>query len=129
VGLVGFLRYVDWPSFGGEHQVREILPEEYPLEHAHHYKLRAFMDNWGLYRFQTSPEAIAYLKTELNLESQGLVQHFPLIISRPPPYWWHPERLAQAEYFQSATRAADGRLYDLLYAQQSGIVYMIRFDG
>jgi hypothetical protein len=100
---------------GGAKQVRVHLPEQYPLENGHHYTLRAFMDSWELFRFRTSPQAVDYLKTELNLESQGMVHNFPMIVSRPPAYWWHPERLAEAEYFQSLTRADDGRLYELLY--------------
>ena len=129
--LVGFayLRYINWPSFGGAKEVRVYLPEEYPVKDAHHYTLRSFMDTWELYRFTTTPDAINFLVENLNLESHGLVYEFPLIVSKPPPYWWNPELLREAEYFSSRERAPDGRLYDLLYSMERGIVYLIRFDG
>jgi hypothetical protein len=87
------------------------------------------MDTWELYRFSTSSDAVAYLVNKLNLESKGMVHTFDLIISKPPPYWWNPEHLPEAEYYQSRERALDGKLYDLLYSKVDGIVYMIRFDG
>jgi hypothetical protein len=125
----GYARYIDFPAGDDSVLVRAYLPEPHPLEGAHHDLLRGFMDSWELYRFETSPEGVAYLVQSLSLESQGLVYEFPLIISKPPAYWWDPEQLAEAEYFTSHERAADGYLYDLLYSEADGIVYMIRFDG
>ena len=78
-GVFGYSRYIDFPSFDASTEVRAYLPEEYPVEDAHHYSYHNFMDNWELYRFSTSPEAIAFLASELNLESQGPVHEFPLI--------------------------------------------------
>lgn len=124
-----YSRYVDWPSFGDTDELRIYLPDEYQLDDPRYYQLRNFMDTWELFKFNTSPSAMEFLIDELNLESQGFVYNFPLIISRPPPYWWHPERLDEAELFQSSERAADGRHYELLYAEASGIVFMIRFDS
>jgi len=125
----GYSRYVDWPSFGGEARVRAILPEPYPVGDAHHYTYRNFMDTWELYRFETSIEAIAYLVEQLNLGPPNTVYEFPMIVSRPPPYWWHPEDLAQAEIYGSSQRAPDGRRYELLYSAQAGTAYLLRFDG
>ena len=122
-------RYIDWPSLGGAEAVRGYLPDQYPVSDAHHYTYRNFMDTWELYRFTTSPEAVSYLANILNLEPPVPVQEFPLIISRPPPYWWHPELLPQAELYSSHERASDGRNYNLLYAPGNGIAYLIRFDG
>jgi hypothetical protein len=87
------------------------------------------MDTWELYRFTTTPEAVAFLATELSLESKGTVNNFPLIISKPPPYWWDPELLDNAELFSAKQRAADGHSYEILYSIDTGIVYLIRFDG
>jgi hypothetical protein len=120
---------VDWPSFDGPGKVRVFVPDEYAIYDAYYYRLRGFMDTWDLYRFSTSPAAIDFLISNLNLESRGFVSNFPLIISKPPPYWWDPELLEIAELFQSKERASDGRHYDLLYSEETGIVYMIRFDG
>lgn len=125
----GYSRYVDWPSFGGRTQVREYIPEPYPVTNAHHYTYRNFMDTWELYRFTTTPEAIEYLADALNLSASVTVYEFPMIISRPPPYWWHPEELPQAQLYQGDKRAPDGHLYDLLYSEDSGVAYLIRFDG
>jgi hypothetical protein len=129
VGAFAYSLYIDFPSIDGPSEVRAYLPEEYSIKEAHYYQLRGFMDTWDLYRFTTSREAIDYLIVELKLESKGIVQNYPLIISKPPPYWWNPEDLPEAELFQSRERAPDGRLYDLLYSEDEGIVYMIRFDG
>ncbi len=129
LGGVGYSRYIDWPAFDDSALIRVYIPDEYPLDDAHHYTLRGFMDTWDLYRFSTSPEAILFLVAELKLESTGTVREFDLIISKPPAYWWDPELLREAEYYQSYERAADGRLYDLLYSREEGIAYMIRFDG
>jgi len=128
-GLVVYSRYIDFPSFDGSPEIRAYLPETYPITDAHHYSFNNFMDNWELYRFSTTPEAIIFLASELHLESQGMVHEFPLIISKPPPYWWNPELLKEAELFRSSQRAPDGHTYDLLYSSASGIAYMIRFDG
>lgn len=128
-GLVAYSRYIDFPSFDGSSDLRVYLPEKYPITDAHHYLYNNFMDNWELYQFSTTPEAIAFLASDLNLESQGRVYEFPLIISKPPPYWWNPERLKEAELFRSSKRAPDGHNYDLLYSRETGIAYMIRFDG
>jgi hypothetical protein len=87
------------------------------------------MDTWELYTFTTSPEAVAFLATTLNLGSPAPVQEFPMIISRPPPYWWHPEVLSQAELYGSEDRAPDGHNYQLLFSVETGIAYLIRFDG
>jgi hypothetical protein len=126
---LGYSRYVDWPSFGAASQVRRYIPEPYPLSATYHYTYANFMDTWELYRFTTTPDGIAYLSDKLNLGAPATVHNFPLIVSRPPPYWWHPELLADAELFRSDGRAPDGRLYDLLYSPASGIAYLIRFDG
>ena len=128
-GLVAYSRYIDFPSFDAYSEIRAYLPEPYPLTAAHHYLYNNFMDNWELYRFSTTPEAILFLASELHLESQGMVHEFPLIISKPPPYWWNPELLEEAELFRSGKRAPDGHNYDLLYSTETGIAYMIRFDG
>ena len=128
-GLAAYSRYIDFPSFDGSSEIRTYLPETYPITDAHHYSFNNFMDNWELYRFSTTPEAIIFLASELHLESQGVVHEFPLIISKPPPYWWNPELLKEAELFRSSQRAPDGHTYDLLYSSASGIAYMIRFDG
>jgi len=124
-----YSRYVDWPSFGGNAQVREYVPEPYPIEAAHHYTYHNFMDTWELYKFTTTPETIVYLADALNLSTPVTVYEFPLIISRPPPYWWHPEALAQASLYRSQARAPDGHNYDLLYSENSGVAYLVRFDG
>lgn len=128
-GAVGYSRHVDWPSIGGAREVRAYVPEDYPLEDAHHYTYRNFMDTWELYRFTSSPAAIRFLAEKLKLGSPATVYEFPLIVSRPPPYWWHPEQLPKAELYASAERAEDGRIYELLYSGETGIAYMIRFDG
>jgi hypothetical protein len=129
ISAFAYALYVDWPAFDEPQAVRVYLPVEYPIEDAHHYKLRSFMDTWDLYKFTTSSSAIAHLKSELKLESRGYVQNFDLIISKPPAYWWEPEKLDEAELFQSTERADDGRLYELLYSEETGITYLIRFDG
>jgi hypothetical protein len=129
IGIFAYSRYIDWPSGDASPEVRVYLPDQYPLSEAYHYTLRDFMDTWELYRFSTSSDAVAFLVNDLNLESQGMVNEFDLIISKPPPHWWDPEHLLEAEYYQSRDRAADGRLYDLLCSKDDGIVYMIRFDG
>jgi hypothetical protein len=126
---LAYSRYVDWPSLGGEAQVREYLPERYPLAGTHHYTYSNFMDTWELYRFTTTPEAIAYLADGLGLSAPAPVREFPLIISRPPPYWWHPETLQEAQLYRNGQRAPDGHMYDLLYSADSGVAYLIRFDG
>ncbi len=126
---LAYARFIDWPSTGGTGQVRAYLPERFLAQDAHHYRYRNFMDTWELYRFRTTPEAIDYLAASLKLEPAGQVSNFPLIVSRPPPYWWHPEALPEATLYSSAERAPDGHLYDLLYAEESGIAYLIRFDG
>lgn len=128
-GAAIYSRHVDWPSLGGSSRVRAYIPGPYPIGDAHHYTYRNFMDTWELYRFTTTPEAIAYLADELNLSAPATVRRFPLIISRPPPYWCHPERLPEAELYRSEDRAPAGRLYDLLFSRDSGIAYLIRFDG
>jgi hypothetical protein len=110
-------------------EIREILPDEYIVSDVYHYEYRSFMDTWDLYRFSTTPAAIDFLKSKLNLEFQGIVHNYPLIISKPPAYWWDPEQEVEAELYQSSQRAADERLYELLYSQSSGIAYLIRFDG
>ena len=125
----GYSRYVDWPSFGANAEVRLYIPDRYPISDTHQYTYSNFMDTWELYRFTTTPDAIVYLADELKLASPATVHEFPLIISRPPPYWWHPELLPDAELYRSSVRAPDGHLYDLLYAQDSGVAYLIRFDG
>jgi hypothetical protein len=53
LGLVaaGYAHHVDWPSMDGAKDVREYLPEQHPLDNAHHYTLRAFMDSWELFRY------------------------------------------------------------------------------
>jgi hypothetical protein len=109
--------------------VRAYLPDQYPVSDAHHYTYRNFMDTWELYRFSASPEAISFLAGELNLEEPVPVQKFPLIVSRPPPYWWHPELLPEADLYRSQQRSPDGHNYDLLYSAGEGIAYLIRFDG
>ena len=128
-GLLAYSRYIDFPSFDGSPAIRAYLPDTYSINDAHHYSYNNFMDNWELYRFSTTPEAINFLVSELRLESQGMVHEFPLIISKPPPYWWNPELLKEAELFRSSQRAPDGHTYDLLYSSEAGIAYMIRFDG
>lgn len=128
-GALGYARYVDWPSFDGSKRVREYLPSQYPIQDAHFYQYRNFMDNWDLYRFTTSPAAIEFLAASLHLSLEGVVHEFPLIISRPPPYWWHPELLPEADLYRSSERAPGGHLYDLLYSQETGIAYLIQFDG
>jgi hypothetical protein len=128
-GVISYSRYIDFPSFGSSGKVRTYLPEQYPVEDAYHYSYHNFMDNWELYRFSTTPEAIAFLASDLNLESQGLVHKFPMIISKPPPYWWDPELLENAELFSSRSRAPDGHNYNLLFSRETGIAYMVRFDG
>jgi hypothetical protein len=87
------------------------------------------MDTWELYRFTSTPEAGAYLADTLNLSSAVTVHEFPLIISRPPPYWRRPEALQEAQLYRSEQRAPDGRRYDLLYSAGSGVAYLVRFDG
>jgi hypothetical protein len=57
------------------------------------------------------------------------VQNYPLIISKPPPYWWYSEKPGEAELFQSSKSVFNGRNDELLYSGKSGIVYLIRFDG
>jgi hypothetical protein len=128
-GALGYARYVDWPSFDGSQSVREYLPSDYSIQDAHFYRYRNFIDTWDLYRFTTSPEAIKFLTASLHLSPEGVVYEFPLIVSRPPPYWWHPELLAEADLYRSKERAPDGHLYDLLYSQETGVAYMIQFDG
>lgn len=125
----GYASYIDWPSFNEPRSVRNYLPDEYPVNDAHHYTYSNFMDTWELYRFTTTPEAVAFLAAELSLESKGTVNNFPLIISKPPPYWWDPELLDNAELFRANQRAADGHIYEILYSRDTGIVYLIRFDG
>jgi len=120
---IAYSRYIDWPSLGGKAQVRRIIPKPYPITDAHHYTYRNFMDTWELYRFTTSPETINYLVNALNLSDPKTVYEFPLIVSRPPPYWWHPEVLPQALLYRSEERAPDGHLYDLLYSEDIGIAY------
>ena len=124
-----YSRYIDWPSIDKTSEVRVYLPDQYPVSKTYHYTLRNFMDTWELYRFSTSSDAVAFLINDLKLESKGIVHEFDLIISKPPPYWWNPEHLIEAELYESRERALDGRLYDLLYSEDEGIVYMIRFDG
>jgi hypothetical protein len=124
-----YLKYIDWPSLGGDSQVRRYIPSEYPIQDAHHYTYRNFMDTWELYRFTTTPEAIAHLANSLNLSAPTTVHEFDLIVSRPPPYWWHPESLDEGQLYRSEQRAPDGHLYDLLYSVDLGIAYFIRFDG
>jgi hypothetical protein len=87
------------------------------------------MDTWELYRFTTTPEAIAHLANSLNLSAPTTVHEFDMIISRPPPYWWHPESLEEGQLYRSEQRAPDGHMYDLLYSVDLGIAYFIRFDG
>jgi hypothetical protein len=128
-GGLTYSRYIDWPSFGAKGSVRFYIPDQFPISDTHHYTYSNFMDTWELYRFTTTPEAISYLATELNLASPATVHEFPLIISRPPPYWWHPELLPDAQLYRSAHRASDGHLYDLLYSPDSGIAFLVRFDG
>jgi hypothetical protein len=137
-GLVGLVviymvqdysRYYDWPSFNGAAHVREYVPASYPVANAHYYQYDNIVDTWELYRFNTSPEAVAKLAENLRLSSQGTVSNFALIVSRPPPNWWHPEQLASAELFAALERGPDGMNYELLYAADTGTVYMIRFDG
>ena len=128
-GGVLYSRYVDWPSFGGTQAVRTYLPEQYPISDAHHYTNRNFMDTWELYKFSTSPEAIAFLAGQLNLGPPAPVQDYPMIISRPPPYWWHPELLHEAELYPAHARAPDGHSYELLYSPDERVAYLIRFDG
>src|SRR5919205_2460775 len=79
-GLVACSRYIDFPSFDGSSEIRAYLPDPYPITDAHHYSYNNFMDNWELYRFSTTPEAIIFLESELHLESRGMVHDFPLII-------------------------------------------------
>jgi hypothetical protein len=124
-----YSRYIDWPSFGADSPVRAYIPEPYPISETYHYTYRNFMDTWELYRFSTTPEAIAFLADDLRLADPVTVFDFPLIVSRPPPYWWHPELIPEAELYRSLARAPDGHLYDLLYAQETGVAYLIRFDG
>jgi hypothetical protein len=124
-----YSRYIDWPSIGGSAQVRGIIPQPYPITNAHHYTYRNFMDTWELYRFTTTPGAVAYLVNALKLSDPKTVYEFPMIVSRPPPYWWHPEVLPEAQLYGSDRRAPDGRLYELLYSEDTGVVYLIRFDG
>ena len=124
-----YFRHIDWPSLGGENAVREYLPDSYPLSHAHHYTLRNFMDSWELYRFSTSHAGVEFLAGLLNLEPVGEVQNHPLIVSTPPPYWWQPEQLDNAMLFSGTSRAGDGFLYEMLYADTEKLVYLIRFDG
>lgn len=126
---LAYSRHVDWPSLGGLSEVRAYLPEEYPVQDAYHYTYRNFMDTWELYRFTTTPQAIEYLANALNLSAPATVYEFDMIISRPPPYWWHPESLPQAQLYRSEQRAPDGHAYDLLYSAAQGIAYLIRFDG
>jgi hypothetical protein len=87
------------------------------------------MDTWELYRFTTTPDAISHLASELNLTAPAAVHEFPMIVSRPPPYWWHPELLADAQLYRGAVRAPDGHLYDLLYSPDTGTAYLVRYDG
>jgi hypothetical protein len=115
-----YSRYIDWPSIGGSAQVRGIIPQPYPITNAHHYTYRNFLDTWELYRFTTSPETIAYLGNTLNLSDPKTVHEFPMIVSRPPPYWWHPELLTEALLYRSDERAPYGHLYDLLYSEDIG---------
>jgi hypothetical protein len=53
---------------------------------------------------------------------------FPMIVSRPPPYWWHPE-LPEGARYAGQERAPDRKKYGLLYSSASGIAYLLRFDG
>ena len=126
---IAYSRYIDWPSLGGRAQVRRIIPQPYPITNAHHYTYRNFMDTWELYRFRINPETIVYLVDAFNLSNPKTVFEFPMIVSRPPPYWWHPEVLPEAQLYGSNRRAPDGRLYELLYSEDTGITYLIRFDG
>ncbi|HTO99932.1 MAG TPA: hypothetical protein VMJ64_01055, partial [Anaerolineales bacterium] len=124
-----YSRYIDWPSFSAAPQVRAYLPASYLVSDAHHYAYNNFMDNWELYRFTTTPDAIAYLANSLDLAAPASVHEFPLIVSRPPPYWWHPEALTNTSLYRSAVRASDGHLYDLLYSVEDGTAYLVRYDG
>jgi hypothetical protein len=128
-GTLGYARYVDWPSFDESAHVREYLPIPYPIQDAHFYQYRNFMDTWEVYRFTTSPEAIDFLVTSLHLSLAGVVYEFPLIVSRPPPYWWHPELLREANLYRNRERAPNGHAYELLYSQETGVAYLIQFDG
>jgi hypothetical protein len=126
---VAYSRYVDWPSFGAGAQLRAYIPASYPLSDTHQYTYNNFMDNWELFRFTTTPEAISHLAGALSLAAPATVHEFPLIVSRPPPYWWHPELLENALLYRSSVRAPDGHLYDLLYSPDTGIAYLVRYDG
>ncbi len=126
---LAYARYKDWPPGDDIHLVRAYLPEAYPVAGARHYTYRNYTDSWELYRFTTTSEAIARLTESLHLARAGTVHEFPLIISKPPPYWWDPKLLSEADLYHSAERAPDGQLYDLLYSTETGIAYLIRFDG
>lgn len=127
--ILDYSRYYDWPSFNDAAQVREYLPASYPVADAHYYQLRNMVETWELYRFNTSADAVAKLTKRLRLSSQGTVKNFAMIVTQPRPHWWHPEQLASAELFAALERGPDGRNYELLYAADTGTVYMIRFEG
>ena len=127
--VVDYSRYYDWLSFNDDAHVREYVPANYPVADAHYYRFRNMVDTWELYRFNTSADAVAKLAKRLRLSSQGKVRNFALIITQPPPHWWHPEQLASAELFAARQRGPDGKNYEMLYAADTGTVYLMRFEG
>lgn len=127
--VVDYARYHGWLSFNDVAHVREYVPANYPVADAHYYRFRNMVYTWELYRFNTSVEAVAKLAERLQLSSQGKVSNFSLIITQPPPYWWHPEALASAELFAARQGGPDGKGYEMLYAEDTGTVYLMRFEG
>ena len=120
---IWYLRYIDFPSFDGETQLREIAEYRHEARSVHYFRSRNFMDTWHLLRAEIAPEQIEHYVPDLGLEQRGEVEHFDLIISRPPPYWWHPERLPRAVLYEGSV--PDGRSLTLRYAEESSTAYFL----
>ncbi len=124
VGVL-YLRHIDWPPSDGGEELEALAGESLPARNVYFYRSRNFMDTWDLYRFEIATRSVETFATDRRLELHGQVEYFPLIVSRPPPFWWHPERLAQADLWEGTDQR--GRTYSMMHDRQTLTTYLLTY--
>ncbi len=125
IGGALYLRHIDWPPNDGSDELAALAGEDLRARNVYFYRSRNFMDTWDLYRFEVSTLSLEEFAARRNLELRGQVEHFPLIVSRPPPFWWRPERLPQASLWEGTD--ASGRSYSMMHDSRSLTTYLLTY--
>ncbi len=125
VAAIWYMRHIDFPATDGMNELRQIAGYEFEARRAYYYRSRNFMDTWHLLRAEIPPTDLERYVAELALQEAGAVEYFDLIISRPPPYWWHPERIPSATLYEGWLR--NERSITLMYSADAETAYLLLY--